>query len=303
MHTPRSLFAITSALVISANTVFAQGAAPVPGAAHAPADAAKSAAEMVIQALEHDTAIHAYQWTETMVVMVDGKEKETVSNACSYNTEGRVVRSPTAAAAVQPAKTGVPGTKAEIDSYLKSAVALMREYVRPDPQKLEECENAARVTVANEAGGRMKIDFKDYLKRGDDLSLVVDSGTNQVVSSSASSYLTNMVDRAEIHTEMSQLPDGAGYPSHIKFDTPGRQLGVTVTNSDYRKKTSDGYAARRVVRTPPRHARATPSADVRRRGRPRDSLRWPRRSSRANRRALVRDPKISVHAPSLKTIW
>ncbi len=230
MDIRRSLFALAAPLVMAATTASA-------GGAPAPTPEARAASEKVIQALQHDTAIHAYQWTETMVVMVDGKEKESVVNACSYNAEGKVARSPETTRAASA--KGVPGTKAELDSYLKSAVALMREYVRPDPAKLEACQQAGHVTVAvQEPGRRVKLDFKDYSKPGDDLALIVNPGTNQIVSLAASTYMVNAVDRAEIHTEMSQLPDGTGYPSRIQFDTPGRQLGVNVTNSDYRKKTS-----------------------------------------------------------------
>ena len=92
--------------------------------------------------------------------------------------------------------------------------------------------------ATEEAGQRLQLDFKNYMKSGDHLIVIVNAAADRIISLAGSSYLTNQGDRAEIHTEMSQLPDGTAYPSHVKFDTPTRQMGVTVTNSDYRKKTS-----------------------------------------------------------------
>jgi hypothetical protein len=229
MHIPHRWIAVTAACVLAASAAFAQEAST----ADARAEAGK-----IIQALNNDTAIRAYTWTETNLVLVDGKEKHTTVNACSYSPEGKVVRAPANAPAAQQTAKGVPGTTAEINAYLKQAVALMRGYVRPRADKLEECRSAGRVSVVRVSGERMKLDFADYLKPGDHLSLEVNTATNHIVALSASTYMTNQADKAEIHTEMSLLPDGTEYPSSIKFVTPERAMGVNVTNSDYKKKTS-----------------------------------------------------------------
>lgn len=231
MRVPHRLIAVTATCVMIASTALAQDTS-------APATAdARAAAGKIIQALNNDTAIQAYTWTETNVVLVDGKEKHTAVNACRYSPEGKVVRTPANAAAAEQMARGVPGTTTEIGGYLKQAVALMRGYIRPRTDKLEECRAAGRVSMVQEAGQRMKLSFKDYLKPGDQLTMEVDTATNHIVALAASTYMINRADRAEIHTEMSQLPDGTDYPTSIKFTTPERAMGVNVTNSDYKKKT------------------------------------------------------------------
>ncbi|HET6462366.1 MAG TPA: hypothetical protein VFH33_01075 [Candidatus Krumholzibacteria bacterium] len=232
MTVPHRLIAVTATWVMAATAAFAQG-----GSTSATPDA-RAEAGKIIQALKNDAAIHAYTWTETNVVLVDGKDKHTAVNACSYGPEGKVVRTPANAGAAEQMAKGVPGTTGEINGYLSQAVALMRGYVRPRTDKLEECRSAGRVSAVQEAGQRMKLTFKDYLKPGDQLTLEVDTATNHLTALSASTYMTNRADKAEIHTEMSQLPDGTDYPSSIKFATPERAMGVNVTNSDYKKKTS-----------------------------------------------------------------
>jgi hypothetical protein len=228
MQISRWSFLVSGILVTFTTAAFPQPAVKAPVAPD-------PRAEKIIQALQKNTAIRAYQWTETMVVMMGDKEKTKIIHACSYNEEGRVVRTP---GKEQPMAKNLPGTKSEIDAYAASAVALMREYVRPNPAKLEACLQAGRVTVAAEKSGSMKLDFKDYLKPGDHLVMVVDPGTNQIASLNASTYMVNSIDRAHIQTEMTRLPDGTGYPSRVKLDTPNRAMGINVTNSDYRKKTS-----------------------------------------------------------------
>jgi len=242
MYMSRLIFA--AGLIVVAHAAFAQAptgstpasTAPKPSAAPAASANAKAASARFIEALQKQTAIKSYQWTETMVVRVDGKEKATVVNTCGYNEDGGVSRTPVKGERTQVAK-GTPGTAPEIDSYVNSAVAVMRGYVRPRPEKLQACEDAGRVSVSTDGKGQ-KLEYRDYLKPGDILTLVLDPSTSQILSSSASTYVINSNDRAEIHTEMAQLPDGSSYPSHIKFDTPGRQMGIVATDSNYRKKSS-----------------------------------------------------------------
>ncbi|HKW15429.1 MAG TPA: hypothetical protein VJS69_13155 [Candidatus Krumholzibacteria bacterium] len=234
MVIPR-LFSFIGVLALSAGAAFAQG--PTKGAPGT-MEAAAAASTKVIQTLQNAKAIKAYQWTETMVVMVEGKEKDTVVNTCSYNDAGGVARTAVDAKKSEQVAGGTPGTSVEIDSYVKASVGVMRQYVRPDPLKLQQCQDATRISVAMEDGGKHeKLTYRDYMKKGDNLTLVVDPATSQIISLTASTYMTNPGDRADIHTEMSQMPDGTAYPSHIKFDTPGRQMGMVVTNTNFQKKS------------------------------------------------------------------
>jgi len=238
MKIPHRVIAVTAILVMASPAAFAQGtSAPAPAARSVPTADARGAAEKVIRSLRNDTALRAYQWTETMVVIVNGKEKTTVVNACSYNQEGKLARTPVNAQASEHMNKGIPGTAAEIGSYTRGAVALMREYVRPNPDKLEACLAAGRVSASEEPGQRVQLTFKNYSKPGDDLVVIMSPASGHVLSLAGSSYMTNQADRAEIHTETAELPDGTVYPAQVKFDTPTRQMGVTVRNSDYRKKS------------------------------------------------------------------
>jgi hypothetical protein len=236
MNMPR-LLSFISVLALAATAALAQDHAR--SAAPGSMEAAAAASGKVIRALQNAGAIRAYQWTETMVIMVDGKEKETVVNACSYNDNGGVARTAANTPAAKTVAGGAPGTSTEIAGYVNEAVGLMRPYVRPDATRLQKCQDASRVSLSMEdAGKREKLEYRDYSKKGDTLVLMVDPSTSQILSLVASTYMTNAADRASIHTEMSQLPDGTGYPSRVTFETPGRQMGAVVTNSDYKKKTS-----------------------------------------------------------------
>jgi hypothetical protein len=235
MHMPRFLFALSGALAIAAGAALAQTPTKDTSAASSPA---KTLSTTVIQALQKQTAIKSYQWTETMVVSANAKEKATVVNTCYYNADGGVSRTPVSEKASQKAGSGT-GTTTEIATYVNSAVAVMRGYVRPSPERLQACQDAGRVSVTTEQDGkRQKLQYRNVMKAGDNLSLVVDPSTGQILSMAASTYVINANDRAEIHTEMSQLPDGSSYPSRITFDTPGREMGVVATNSNFRKKSS-----------------------------------------------------------------
>lgn len=219
-------------------------AAPAGSSAHATSTAPASedhlaAIEQNLQQSRHN--LKSYHWKETTVVSSQGEDKSTIVNSCSYDASGKLIKTPEGAPSTM--KAGMAGKPAdtkkdELKTYMHSAVALVRGYVPPDPVKLQKCKTAGKMSETLEEGGRMKLNFKDYEKPGDNMTLEVNTQTNQVLSVDVGTYLQTAKDAVKLNAEMASLPDGTNYPSRVRLDTPAKAMGVTVTNSDYQKKAT-----------------------------------------------------------------
>lgn len=184
-----------------------------------------------------------YQWTETTDVSYKGEEKSSKTASCSYNSDGKVVKTPVSAPPTdEKKKRGLRGKvvekkTGEIETYMQNAVALIKTYVPPSPAKIQACKDAGNMTLTvTDPGKRATIDFKDYEKKGDDLGVEIDLTTNQIVGLTVNSYLSDASDVVSLNVTMAALPDGTTYPSTITLDAPSEKIGVNIKNSSYQKK-------------------------------------------------------------------
>ncbi len=85
------------------------------------------------------------------------------------------------------------------------------------------------------AGPRVRLDFRDYLKPGDLLSIEIDITKNTLLGLKVATWLKNTKDRVTLVSGFGSLNDGATYPAEINLAAPAQSLKVKVTNSGYRK--------------------------------------------------------------------
>jgi hypothetical protein len=119
---------------------------------------------------------------------------------------------------------------------MKSAVSLVKTYVPPNPAKIQAVKDAGKVTIELlEPGKRVRLNFRDYEKAGDNLGVEVDLVNNRALGVKVSTYLDDAKDTVTLHVRMGQLNDGTTYASDITLDAPARKIQVAVENSGYRK--------------------------------------------------------------------
>jgi len=186
--------------------------------------------------------IRGYQWIETTVIAKGGEEKSRKQNTCYYGVDGQLQKVPVASDAAPESgprgplrKKIVANKKAEVTAYMQSAVALVHEYVPPDPARIQQSVNAGKMSANMvQAGQVVRLDFKDYLKPGDVLSVNLELPTNRLLGISVSSYLDSAEDPVQLDVGMGVLPDGTIYTAKSTLQAPARELTVTVENAGYR---------------------------------------------------------------------
>ncbi|MGH8863297.1 MAG: hypothetical protein ACREVZ_01395, partial [Burkholderiales bacterium] len=102
--------------------------------------------------------------------------------------------------------------------------------------RIQQSQNAGKVSINMlEPNRRISLDFKDYLKPGDMLSVEMELPTNRLLGANVMSYLDSPEDPVALKSTMSVLPDGTIYTARTVLDAKAQDLSVTVENSGYRR--------------------------------------------------------------------
>lgn len=182
-----------------------------------------------------------YEWVETTVVSLKGKEKSRQMSRCYHGADGNVQKIPLTTPAPQKKKRGIRGRiaeakKEELTGYMKDAVELVKMYMPPDQARIEAAKAAGRASIAPMSGQRTRLTFPSYLKAGDSLVLEVDLGSNRPLSASVSTYLDSQKELVTMNVRFGTLDNNATYPASVILDAAGKQLKVTVEHSGYRRR-------------------------------------------------------------------
>ena len=187
-------------------------------------------------------ALRQYQWIETTAVSLKGEEKSRTQVSCAYLPDGKVAKTPLAAppqdAGKQPKGAKgkiVENKKEEISDATKEAIALVKQYVPPDPARIQAAKAAGKVAVSPpDPGGQVQMVIKDYLKPGDSLTINLNAATDRMAGMTVATF-TDKKDPVGLKVSWGALPEGWVYPAKIQLDVPSQKLGIAVENSSYKK--------------------------------------------------------------------
>jgi len=81
----------------------------------------------------------------------------------------------------------------------------------------------------------VRLDFRDYQKPGDMLSVEIDSKNNSLLGLNVDTWLKDANDKVVLSASFGSLDNGATYPAIITLSASSQSLVVKITNSGYRK--------------------------------------------------------------------
>ena len=188
-------------------------------------------------------ALKQYQWVETTVVSIKGEEKSRTQNNCFYGADGKVQKTPVAAAPAEDSKKKrglrgkiVENKKEEISESTKEAVALVKQYVPPDPARIQAAKDAGKLsTIPPDAKGMVAVVIKDYLKAGDSLTITVNAATDVISSVTVATFTDSAKDAVGLKVSWGSFPDGTVYVATIHLDVAAQNLAVAIENTGYKK--------------------------------------------------------------------
>jgi hypothetical protein len=182
-----------------------------------------------------------YEWIETTAISLKGEEKSRQLNRCYHGADGALTKVPLTTPPTPQKKRGVRGRivekkTEELTEYMQEAVGLVKSYVPPDPDRIQKVKDAGKVTVdILEKGKRARLNFRDYHKPGDTLSVEIDTAKNRLLGLKVSSYLENAEDTVTLAVKFAQLADGTSYAKTTTLDATKKKVKVQMENAGYRK--------------------------------------------------------------------
>lgn len=222
----------------TAGAAAAASSTPAP-ASTTPTDPAAAVKESLQKSM---AALRQYQWTETTVVSLKGEEKSRTQASCVYLPDGKIQKTPLAPPPPKDEKEprGLKGKvvenkKEEISDAAKEAVELVKQYVPPDPARIQAAKAAGKVsTTPPDATGLVRLTIKDYLKPGDSLTFEVNAASKQISSLQVATF-TDKKDPVGMKVAWGTLPDGTLYPAKTQLDITSQKMTVATENSNYTK--------------------------------------------------------------------
>lgn len=229
----------TAAIVLGALSIAAS-----PGAAQqAPAERVAALKEALAVSQKQ---LRQYEWIETTIVSLKGEERSRVQHRCYYGADGALQKIPITSAdqpsAPESGRRGgrlrqaiVENKKEELQDYMERAVSLVHQYVPPTPDRIEVSRASGRMVIRPGVGnGPVGLDFNDYLKNGDRLSVQVGPADNRLVALGVASYLDEPDDAVTLDVRFGTLADGTIYAAQSTLDARAKNVRVVVQNSGYR---------------------------------------------------------------------
>jgi hypothetical protein len=212
-------------------------------------DLQQKAAAIKQAAADNQASLRQYQWIETTQVAMKGEIKSTTQKACSYGSDGKVIKTPMASPQQPQQEQKSSGgrhprekekigenKKAEMTAYMQKAAALVQQYVPPSPEKIQNAIQSGNLAVNPSAGpGIASLIFKNYNLEGDSMTLGISQSDKKLVNLVVNSYLDDPKDAVNLFVTFATLPDGTSYPGQSVLDVTAKKMKVTITNSDYKK--------------------------------------------------------------------
>ena len=197
---------------------------------------------------ESQTKLRQYEWVETTIISLKGEEKARTQKRCYYGADGKLQKVPTGspAPAQQPSAGGggrrggrvkakvVENKKDDMKEYMERAAALVQQYVPPQPADIQRAKDAGKVKASPANSGLVRLEFLDYLKPGDRLSIDVDAAANQLRNLTIASYLDEAKDTVALAVQLGTLGDGTSYTAQTTLDAAAKNIRVVIQNAGHR---------------------------------------------------------------------
>jgi hypothetical protein len=240
MTVRRTILSCALALLLASVLVAAQGQAP---------QERVTALKQSMQ--ESQKRLRTYEWIESTGISLKGEEKSSKRNRCYYGADGKVQKVPVDQPAAPPPQASgggrrggrlkakvVENKKEELSEYMQKAVALVHQYVPPDPGRIQASKDAGKAAMSMvEPDRRARVEFANYLQPGDTLAIEFNPQTNHLLAVQVATYLDKPDDPVTMNVQFAELPDGTTYQSSTTLDAPAKKVVVKIDNSGYRPVT------------------------------------------------------------------
>ena len=187
-------------------------------------------------------ALAQYTWVEQVTISLKGEQKKQEHYQVRLGPDGKPQKASLDAPAAPAAPSGgrmkqhvVEKKKEEYKDYADSIKALIEQYVPPDKDLIEQAKQKGNIALSPAPGGdgQFRLVFTNYVKQGDNMTIVFDKAQKALVSVSINSYLNDPKDAVTAEVQFSSVPGGPSHVSAVTINGVSKQLTIAIANSNY----------------------------------------------------------------------
>jgi hypothetical protein len=201
-------------------------------------------AEVKEAAAMNKQALAQYTWVEQDTIILKGEQKKQEHFQVRLGPDGKPQKTPLDAEA--PEASGHQGRlkehivekkKEEYKEYADQMRELIRQYLPPDKDALEQASQKGSIMVGSEPSspGQYRAVISNYIKQGDKMTLVMDRTQKNIVRLSIATYLDDPKDAVNVDAVFIPIPGGPNHVSSATINGVSKHLTISVQNSNYQK--------------------------------------------------------------------
>ena len=189
---------------------------------------------------ESQAKLRQFEWIETTAVSYKGEQKSKKQNRCYYGADGVLQKVPVGTPEQAKTPGGLRGRaarnkKEDITEYMDRAVAMVKNYVPPNPALIQKSKDAGKVSMHMiDPMKRIRLDFADYVQAGDVLSIEMDVVNNLILGVHVSTNLGSPQDPLSLDVAFATFPDRTIYTSTVTLAAPAKEVTVNIQNTGYK---------------------------------------------------------------------
>jgi len=186
-----------------------------------------------------------YKWMEQDTFSVNGSEKKEELYNVQLDANGNPAKIPVNPGAVSPADRQQRGLRGaikehkieEYTDYMRDIQGLVEQYLPLQKDTLQAAYQQGKITIGTVPNmpGEYRVIVANYVKPGDNMTLVMNREQKALVSLSISSYLSNTKDAVTVNAQYATVPGGPNHVATQIINGVSKKLKITVTNVSYQK--------------------------------------------------------------------
>jgi hypothetical protein len=200
-------------------------------------------AEAKQAAAANKQALAQYTWVEQVTISLKGEQKKQEHFQVRLGPDGKPQKQSLDPPPAPPEHEGrlkkhiVEKKTEEYKEYADQIKALIQQYVPPEKDLLGQAYDKGNVMLGPQPGapGQYRLVISNYLKQGDNMTLVIDKTQKQLASLSIATYLDDPKDAVNVTVAFGPIPGGPNHVSSESINGVSKQLTIAIQNSNYQK--------------------------------------------------------------------
>jgi len=188
-------------------------------------------------------ALAQYTWVEQVAISLKGEQKKQEHFQVRLGPDGKPLKQSLDPPPAPPEHEGrlkkriVEKKKEEYKEYADQIRELIRQYVPPERDMLEQAYQKGNIMVGPEPGapGQYRLVISNYVKQGDNMTLVVDKTQKELLSLSIATYLDDPKDAVNVTVAFARIPGGPNHVSGETINGVSKRLTIAIQNSNYQR--------------------------------------------------------------------